>query len=120
MIRVLAKPGFFAGQFLEMSLSRLGATLLEALAQGCMTQALVLDLRTAEGLARRIGGQIENAQIDSQRSYGFISSGFRNIQGHSQVPRSLAIEQISLSLDAIESRLLVITDTEGNQHAPLQ
>src|SRR3989442_1199337 len=75
------------------------------------------------GVARRTRRNGEHAEtcVTVPRSFPecachFIGRRFRNIQRHSQVEHSVAIEQVSLSLDGIQTGLLIGTETEWDKH----
>ena len=72
MVGVFAEPGFFRPEsFLEMAFRTLCPTFLQALAQGMMTLARLLNGFSAKCLTFTIGSQVDNAQINAER---FISS----------------------------------------------
>src|SRR5437016_7500262 len=119
MLGVFLETGLFARQFLQMPFRTFGATLLQALTQGMHTLSILLDNFTAEGLAFAIGSKVDDTQVNSEGSRGFIGRRGRNIKGDCQVECPVAVEQISLPFDALYTSLLIASHTEGNKHAPL-
>jgi hypothetical protein len=76
---------------------------------------------TTKGFSLRVSGQIHDTKIDTQGStFGCIWIGYGDIKGYRKVEGPITIEQISLSLDAIETRLLVPSNAEGNKDATLK
>src|SRR5271167_1071628 len=118
MISVTSKSGFFAREFLKMALRTLGAALLQALTQTMMTLTNFLHLLTTEGFAFAIGGKVDDTQVNPKRpTFRHVGCRFRDIKGHSQVEGSLAVNQIGLPFDTIQTGLLIASYLEGNQHA---
>jgi len=120
MIPVFAESGFFARKFLEMSLRGFRAALLQALAQGMMTLARLLNGLPAKGFALTIGCQIDDAQINAQDTRRLVWFRSRNIQRDRQKELPLAIEQVGLSFDAVQTGLLIAANAEGDKYAALQ
>ncbi len=120
MIGIFAETGFTPTELFEMTFSRLGTTLLKLLPQSVQTLTSLLNLSTTECLTSAIGGYVDNAQVNTQRISRFIRRWGGNIEGHSQIPCSIAIEQIGLPLDGIQTGLLIWPNPERYQDtAPL-
>src|SRR2546423_10923030 len=117
MIGVAFEPGFFARHLLEMTLCRLRPTLLQALTKGAHARPRLLNLLTAKSLTLAIGSQIDDAQIYSKRIARCVGSRGRNFKRDSQIEITFTVNQISLHLDALESRLLIASNQEGNKHS---
>src|SRR5258706_7070610 len=106
MIGLLAKTGFTSTELYEMAFCRPGSLLLKGRTQGLHALACLLNVSTTEGLARAIGCQIDNAQVNTQGRSGFLWAGFRSIKGDGQKKSSLEVEQVGLSLHPIHAGLL--------------
>jgi len=119
MVGIAFEPGFFAREFLEVAFRILRTTLLKALAQGLMSFAVGFNKSSSEGLARTVRGKIDDAQVNAQCSLRLPWLWLRNIKRHSQVERSIVVEQISLPFNGIQARLLIVAYAEGNQDTPL-
>ncbi len=118
MIGVFLKLGFLAREFLEVSPGALCATFLQALPKRMMTLPCFLNSLAAKGLTLTIGSQIDNAEINTEDVSHFIGRGFRDIKRHCQVEDPLAIEQVRLSLDRLQSGLLIVANAEGYEYPP--
>ena len=116
MIGVFAEPGFFARELLEMAFRTLCPPLLQALAQGMMALARLLNGFSAKCLAFTIGGKVDNAQIHAKRSIRSTRSRGGNIQRHSQREGPVAVEQIGLPLDAPHPGRLIASDQERHEY----
>lgn len=115
MVGISTKPGFLARAFLEMAFRTPGPALLQALAQGMMALARLLNGLSAECLALAIGSQLHDTQINSERS---LSGGKRrgwNFKGDCQVEGPVAVEQVGLSFDAPHTGLLITSDQEWHE-----
>src|SRR2546428_7850158 len=116
MIGVFLEPGFLTREFLEMFPRGRCALFLQSLTQRLMPLAVFLDSFTAKGFTLAVSSQVDDAEINAEGVSHLIRSWRGNFQCHSQIEDTLAIEQVSLSLDRIHTGLLIDTKTEGNQH----
>src|SRR5260221_4161883 len=105
MIRVPSKPGFSARHVLEMSFRRRCAAFLQALAQGMIALADLLNWLTTEGLTIRRGSQVNDPQVNAEGLSRFIRRRNGNVQGHSRIPCPLTVTEGSLPFESIQSRL---------------
>jgi hypothetical protein len=112
MIGVFAEPGFFAREVLEMAFRTLCPPLLQALAQGMLALARLLNGFAAKGLAFTIGGKVDHAQINAKRSSSSTRRRGGNIQRHRKREGPVAIEQVGLSFDAPQTGRLIASDQE--------
>src|SRR5947209_13191450 len=119
MIGIALKSGFPAREFLEMAFGRLGTALLQALTQGMMPLAVLLNKLTAKGFACTICRQVDYSEVNSQGIRYLIGCRFRDIKGHCQIEGSFAVDQVGLSLDTLESRRLIAADAKGNKDTPM-
>ena len=119
MIGVFLKPGLFARQSFEMAFRALRSTLLQTLAQRMMPLAISFNEVSAERLTGAIGGQIDDTEVYSQRIRGIVGRRFWHVQRDRKVKRSVAIQQIGLPFDVVESRLLIAANTERNKNTPM-
>src|SRR6266849_601779 len=121
VVGVTFETSFFARKLFQVPFSRLGTTLLETLPKSIHPFAVLLNSFTAEGLTFGVRRNIHNAQINTERTtFRFVGLRCGYLKGHCEVENTIPIEQIGLPFDLLHSRLLVTTDTEGNNHAPLQ
>lgn len=119
MIGVFLKPGLFARQSFEMAFRTLGSSLLQTLAQRMMPRAIGFNEVSAERLTGTVRGQIDDAEVYPQCLKGVVGRRFWHIQRDRKGERPVAIEQIGLPFDAVESRRLIATNTERNENAPM-
>jgi hypothetical protein len=115
MIRVFPEPTFFAGEFFKMAFGAFCASLLQALTHYLIPCTNTLYLLTAKGFTFAIGSRVHHAQIDAQRSLWNVSRGGRHIQRDGKVERPMAIEQVSLPLDAIHTGLLIAANAKRDK-----
>src|SRR5258708_5778026 len=116
MIGVFTEPGFFAREFLEMPFSRLCATLLQALAQGMVSLAVLFDSFTAERFTFTISGKVNNTEINTKYPIRGIGYRFRSIQGNGKIESTIAVKQVSLPFNGIHTGLLIATYQERDKH----
>src|SRR5712691_380928 len=116
MVGIFLKPGFFAREFLEMAFGGLRPALLQALTQAVMPLTVVLNSLTAKRFTLAIGGKVHDTKINAQSARHFVGGRCRNFQRHRQIERPIPIEQVSLSLDRVQTGLLISTETEGEKH----
>ncbi len=76
MIGMTLEASFFARKPLQVAFRALGATLLQALTQGMMALAVLLNRFTAEAFSFTISGQVDDAQINTKGSSGCIGWGY--------------------------------------------
>src|SRR5450759_1175263 len=89
---------------------------LQALAQGMMPLTVVLDSLTAERFTLAVSRQIDGAKINAECVSHCTRCWRRNFQRHSQIERSVPIDEVCLSLDSIHPGLLIRTETEWEKH----
>src|SRR3989442_10297458 len=116
MVGVFPEPFFASREFLEMPPGRLCTSVLQTLTQGMEALTCLLNGLPTERFTRTISSQVDDAQVNAESSIGSIRRGFWHLKGHSQVERSVAIDKISLSLDRIQTGLLIGTATEWGKH----
>src|SRR6266702_3561773 len=117
MIGMTLESSFFARKPLQVAFRALGATLLQALTQGMMALAVLLNRFTAVGFSFTISGQVDDAQINPKGSRGFIGWGYWYLKGHRQVALPVAIDEVCLSFDPIHANGLIPSHTERNKDA---
>src|SRR6266567_1800629 len=117
MIHVPLKSGFLAREFFQVSFGTLRSTLLQALTEGMMPLAVLFDRFTAEGFPFAVCSQVDDAQINTEGISHFLERRSRDIKRHSQVEDTVAIEQVSLPFDGIQTSFLIASHTEGNKDA---
>src|SRR3989442_14165176 len=117
MVGVTLEAGFTPRKFLEMTLSRLGTPLLQALPKRMVPFAVDFDGLPAEGLSCAIRCKIHNAQVYAKCLLWFIWRWFRNVKRHGQIEGTVAVDEISLTLDAVKPCLLIAANTERNEYA---
>src|SRR6266849_2473992 len=116
MVGVFPEPLFASREFPQMPPGRLCPSLLQTLTQGMEALPRLLNGLSTERFTRTVSSQVDDAKIDTECVCHFIGRRRRNFQRHSQVERSVAIDEISLSLDRIHTRLLIGTETEWDKH----
>ena len=112
MVGVFAETFFASRELFQAPLCVFRATFLQALTQAMMTLARLFNCQPAEGFTLAISSQVDDTEINTES----LISGSRcwgwNFQRHRQGERPIAIEQVSLSLDAPQTGLLVLADQE--------
>ena len=86
MIRVFLEAGLPSTQFFEMSLSRL----LQALFEGVQTLPVLLNGMPAKGLPFRVGGKVDDAQVNAERIRRVERLRRGNVQRHGKKERPVA------------------------------
>src|SRR5712691_581784 len=119
LIGVFLEPGFFARELLEMAFGRLGPTLLQALPKGMMPLALAFDRLGTPGFPLGVGSHIDDPKINTEGSSRFIGWRGGNIKSYSQREGPFAVDKVCLPLDGMQTSLLICSDLEGYQHAPM-
>lgn len=119
MISPDGKTAFFARQNLESALCCARLFLLQLCAQAAVAIAHRFNLRTRVAVSIRIAGDISHAHIHTQKIGGLDRSSVRQIDGAVKVKPPLAVDQIGLPFDSIESRLLIFPIDQRDDHAPL-
>src|SRR2546430_3345971 len=117
MIGVPLEPGFFARELLQMPFRAFGATLLQALTKSMMPLTVLFNGFTTESFPFAVCSQVDDTKINTEGIRRLIGSRGRDIEGDSQVECPVAIEQISLPFDGIQTGLLIASHTEGNEDA---
>src|SRR5205807_3123209 len=97
--------------------SDLGATLLQALTKSMMPLTVLFNGFTTESFPFAVCSQVDDTKINTEGIRRLIGSRGRDIEGDSQVECPVAIEQISLPFDGIQTGLLIASHTEGNEDA---
>jgi hypothetical protein len=116
MIGVALKPGLFAREFLKMAFRAPGSTLLKTLPKRIMPFPVFLDNFPAEDFTFRVSSQVNDTQINAKGITCLMRGRGRYFEGDSQVEDALTVDQIGLPLDLVKSRLLILSNTEGNEH----
>jgi hypothetical protein len=93
VVGIALKPGFFAGKFLEMPLGAFCAPFLQALAQGMMPPAVVLDSLSAKGFTGTVRCQVHDAKVNTEGITRFLRKRCGNFQRHCQVEDALAVNR---------------------------
>src|SRR5439155_17804904 len=63
-----------------------------------------------------VSSQVDDAEIDAERSTSFLWFRSRNFQCDSQIEGSIPIKEISLPFDCIYTGLLIAPHDKGNKH----
>jgi len=117
MIGVFLKSGFLARELLKMPFSRFRPTFLQALPECMMPLPVAFDSFTTEGLTSAISRQVDDAEINTERSLRLTWHRFRHVQRYRKIKDTIAIEQVCLSLDSIQTGRLILANQEGDKHA---
>src|SRR2546425_81689 len=107
MIGVFLEAGFPPRKFLKMAFGTLGTALLQALSKPLVPLAVALDKLSAKGFPKRVSRQVDDPEINAERISWYIWSRGRNFQRDSQIPYSIAVQQIGLPFDTVQAGLLV-------------
>ena len=116
MVGIFAETFFAPRELFQSSLCVFRATFLQALAQGMMALARLLNRLSAERLALAISSKVDDTQINAE---GIISSSRRwgrNIKGYCEIEGIMAIDQIGLPLNASHTGRLIASDQERDKH----
>src|SRR5260221_6829853 len=117
MIGVFLEPGFSARELFEMAFRAFRPTLLQALAKTMMPLAVALDKLPAERLILAVRSQVDDAEIDTQRSARCNRRWRRHIKRYRQIACAIAVDEISLSFDGIHTGRLIRAKQERDKHA---
>src|SRR6266851_6190870 len=116
MIRAFLEPGFLARELFQMAFSRLRASLLQALTKRTHALTCLLNLLTAEGFTVAICCQVNYSEINTEGIRSLIRSRCRYFKGNSQIKDTFTIQQVSLPLNLIESRLLIASNSKWHEY----
>ena len=116
MVGIFAETFFAPRELFQAPFCVFRSTFLQALAQGMMALARLLNRLSAKRLTLAIGSQIDHAEINPEGILRGIRRRGGNIKGHSQIECSIAVQQIGLSFDASHTGLLIASDQERDKY----
>jgi len=99
---------FFASQLLQAARCRSCLDVLEPGPQSTMAKPDGLQLRTGVPLSVRIGSDVADAKVNTQEVGRLYRSRVGDIDSAVQVELPFAVNQISLSFDAVKALLLIL------------
>jgi hypothetical protein len=121
MVGIALEPGFSTRELFEMPFGRPGSAFLKTAAKGGDVLSVLLDRLTAKGFPLRVSSQVDDAKVNTQGSTFWLRRRVRrNIKRYRKKESPMAIEQIRLPFDAIQTGLLIASHTERDQHTALQ
>lgn len=91
------KTGLLARELLQVTLGRLGVGALEPMAETGVSLSNGLDLGTGVVLPVAVGGQVANAEVDTEPAFGVNRRSFRNLHGDVEVELPLAGHEVRLT-----------------------
>ncbi len=119
MIGMFLETSLFPRKLFEMTSGRSGSTLLETLPERVHAFAVALNSLTTKGLPFGVSSHMDNAQIDTEDpALGIVGIRCGDVECHRKEEGSMAVDQISLSLDRSHTGLLIAAHAEGNQDSP--
>ncbi len=109
VVGVASKTTLFTRQFFELAFSRFGLFLLEFTSQASMPMPDIIDVAAGEGFAIRIGGDVDDSQINAKRACHIYGSGIIYIAGRQQIEVTLKQNEVAFPLLVFEQFPLTLT-----------
>ncbi len=116
VIVVAAEVGLPASQDVKQFLGSFGAFTLKRLTIAVMSAANSLHCFSRVVVAVAIGGELNNAEINPQELSYLDRWYIRKVDGGVEKELLFAVDEINLSLDAVESLALVCAINQGDDH----
>ncbi len=120
VICVFAKSGFLTREFLEPALCAFGIKSLQFALAPCEIRADTLNVSSTMRIAVAIGGNVDDAEIDTEPVRRTELIGFRDVAADSKKPFSPIETQIAFAPPKGEQSSLMRSRNERNLNAPLE
>lgn len=114
VVYIFGETLFFAGQFLEAATRRLRAFALQLSAQFAVTEAHSLHALALVNGSVTVGGNVGNAQVNTQEVINFIRGWFVYVAALVEVKLASAVDQVALAAQALKQLGGMFTDHEGH------
>jgi hypothetical protein len=106
VVGVTLKAALFATQVTQATAAVLGPNGLQAITSALVPLAHTFNLFAAVRLAVTVGGKVDDAKVNTQRSIDVIRRWLVNVAGNQQVKLSLAIHQVAFALSGLQQASL--------------
>lgn len=114
------EPAFSPAHLLEPATAGLGADPLKPAPASFVMPAGGFNLGPAVLVAIGIGGQVDDAQVHADHLVPFGQGRLWQIDGRVQKKRAVAVDQVGLALDPVDSPGLVLTEDDRDQQPARQ
>jgi len=119
VIDVGGKPSFLIGTLNKQSLSRLSASGLELAPEPSVALTQAVDLRPGIDSAVRIGGDVHDAEVDTQELSWVAGRQFLDFAGLEKVESAVTVNKVGLTEHMSEKvRLACASDKRDGQPSP--
>lgn len=119
MVDVASEALLFAAAFTKQPFGRFGSPGLELGPQFCVSAAQAVDVPARVDIPIGIGGDIDDAQIDTEKPFDLIDVGVGEYTVLQQIECAVLEDQVGLASDASQLLLPVLpTDKRHNLAAP--
>jgi len=108
------KTGLLARELLEVTLGRLGVGALESMTETGVSLPNGLDMSTRVVLPVAVGGQVANAEVDAEPTFGINRRSFRNLHGDVEVELPFTGHEVGLATNPIH--LAPVVGPDDNRH----
>lgn len=113
VVGVPGKSVFLTRQFLESSLGRLGAFLLQLVSASSVAMTYMVDVAGLVRLAVTVHRDIDNTPVYTQKRLHLLGRWFFNLAGRQQVPLALVEPQVRLALLMLQQFFLAASTLIG-------
>lgn len=109
-----AKAGLLAREFLQVPLGRLGAGLLQGLAEGVVADANGFDLSAGMSFAVGIDRDVADAEVNAKEALWVDGGTIRDVDGDVEEELAIAVDEVGLSTSGVEFGAVVGADGDRN------
>ena len=120
MVNIFGEPGHSTRQLPQMAFSRFGSFALEPGFQGIKLISGLADLLARMHFSIAIYGQILDTKINTKNANRIIRRCFGGFNHYAKIEDTFNQDQISLSSNAVEPGLLIISKPDGNNLPTLE
>lgn len=120
VVDVAGEPLLLPPALLEESLGRLGAFGLEPRPKLRVTFAQAIQVPAGESLAVRVGGDVDDAEVNPEPVARRVGGWFGYVHDHGEVESAVAVDEVSLPADAIQPESLIPAEDDGDKLPPLE
>ena len=120
MVGVASEPLLAARETLEMSFRILGFTRLECGLENVGLATDLIDLGASINLTIRVGGEVDDAHVDTEGADGLYLLGLGHVDDGAQVELTVHIDEVGLAAHAVETTLVIGVEDNWNFQAAIE
>jgi len=120
MVDCGSEPMFFSASFFEQTLSRFCSFSLEFASDFCVSASYSVKFFSNPSLAIAVCGDVSYAYVYAEKVFGYERFSFGHFNSCSKIEHAISEEQVCLSTDFVDSRLLIHTDLHGYSLSTMQ